>query len=326
MSEYQPPARCANCGTELSRALLACPMCHTLVYRERLAQIAKEADTAVAEGDADRAATLWRQALPLLPPNSSQHEAVAKRIEELMATAPRRRSQKKSGWKTGGVSAVVIGLLAKGKLLLAGLLKLPTLLSMLAFVAVYLRIWGWKFALAFVIGIYIHEIGHVAALRARGLPASAPMFIPGLGAFVRLQSHPATPREDSYIGLAGPIWGVGASLVAVAIFAVTGNDFWAAVAQVNAVINIFNLTPVWQLDGSRGFASQSTRQRWMLIALIAAVGALTRQRMLILVGAVAIWRAFDKTAPRVEDWSGFTRYAVLVVVLSALTLLPVIAQ
>jgi Zn-dependent protease len=149
------------------------------------------------------------------------------------------------------------------------------------------------------------------------------MFIPGFGAFVRLHEHPSTPREDSYIGLAGPIWGLAASLAAAALFAITHNGFWAAAAHTNAVINLFNLTPVWQLDGSRGFASQSTRQRWMLIGIIAATCAVSRELMLVLVGGVALWRAFEKKAPRFDDWSGFARYTVLVIALAALTRIPV---
>ena len=52
---------------------------------------------------------------------------------------------------------------------------------------VYWQLWGWKFALGFVLALYVHEMGHVAALRRYGVRASAPMFIPLLGAFVRLE-------------------------------------------------------------------------------------------------------------------------------------------
>jgi len=325
MSDLTPrTTRCAACGTELSSALLVCPSCHALVHRDELQWLASQADSLLAAGDTKAAAGRWREALALLPPRSAQHEAVAKRVEEL--TLKLQSEQSSSRWKAGGVTALLVGALTKGKLLLAGLLKLPTLLSMLAFAGVYWSIWGWKFAVAIVVGIYIHEMGHVAALHARGLPASAPMFLPGFGAFVRLHSKPATPREDSYIGLAGPIWGLGAALVAAALFAFTRNEFWGAAAHTTAVINLFNLTPVWSLDGSRGFASQSSRQRWLILGLLAATFAITREGMLVIVAIAAIWRAFQKNAPKLEDWAGFTRFAVLVIALAALTKIPISVQ
>ncbi|MCU1228103.1 MAG: peptidase [Acidobacteria bacterium] len=314
--------RCTACGTELSGSLLACPVCHTLVHRDRLSAIAAEADAEATRGDKARAALLWREALTLLPEHSKQHDAVARRVEEL-TLASGAQSKDASRWKTGGIGALIIGALTKGKLLIAGLLKLPTLISMLAFAGVYWSIWGWQFAIAIVIAIYIHEIGHVAALRARGLPASAPMFIPGVGAFVRLQGPVSTPREDSYIGLSGPIWGLGASLAALALFYFTHNAFWVALASTNAVINMFNLMPVWQLDGSRGIRSLSIRQRWLLLAVIAVTGVMSRQPMLVLVGLVALWRAFEKNAPRLEDWPAFARYSVLVIALAAISIMPV---
>src|SRR5207302_3963478 len=94
-------------------------------------------------------------------------------------------------------------LLTKGKLLLLGLTKATTFFSMLLSLGVYWAAWGWKFALGLVLSIYIHEMGHVFALRRLGFKASAPMFIPGLGALIRLRQHPANPREDAEIGLAG---------------------------------------------------------------------------------------------------------------------------
>ncbi len=68
-------------------------------------------------------------------------------------------------------------------------------------------------------------MGHVAALHRYGIPASAPTFIPGLGALVRLKQHPASPKEDARVGLAGPIWGLAAAAFALLLFVWTGNFF-----------------------------------------------------------------------------------------------------
>ena len=124
---------------------------------------------------------------------------------------------------------------------------------------VYWTIWGWKFALGFVLSIYIHEMGHVAAMKRYGLPATAPMFIPGLR---RVHPHEAAPGDGAArrraIGLAGPIWGFGA---AAALLPDLPRDRAARSGRrsthVGAMINLFNLMPIWQLDG--GHALQGAR-------------------------------------------------------------------
>ena len=79
---------------------------------------------------------------------------------------------------------------------------------------VYWTAWGWQFALGIILSIYVHEMGHVFALHRYGFKAAAPMFVPGVGALVRLQQPVTNTREDADIGLAGPIYGLGAALFA----------------------------------------------------------------------------------------------------------------
>ena len=99
---------------------------------------------------------------------------------------------------------------------------------------------------------------------------------------IRLQQHPVNPVENSRIGLAGPIWGLGAALAALAVYLVSGWPSWLAIARVGAWINLFNLTPIWQLDGGRGFSSMSRHQRRLALAVIAAAWFLTAENLLLL--------------------------------------------
>lgn len=307
---------CGGCGNTVPERLTICPSCHGLVHRARLESIAREAEQAAAIRDFEREGRLWRDALPLLPNGTQQYDAVVARIENANANA---KHSPLGGKRTGVIAstgAAILAILTKGKLLLLGLTKLTTVISMLAFLGVYWKAWGFKFALAIIVSIYIHEIGHVAALKARGLNASAPMFIPGLGAFVGMKDAPSTPSEDARIGLAGPLWGLGTVVVAMAVFLVTHHPFWRAVGHTAAVINLFNLTPVWQLDGSRGFAALTRQQRWMVLGTIAIAGAVTREGMLLLVGLVALWRAFEKQLPPRPDWGALGYYTLLIASLS----------
>jgi Zn-dependent protease len=170
--------------------------------------------------------------------------------------------------------------------------------------------------------LYIHEMGHVAALRRFGIRASLPMFLPGIGAVVRLQQHPASPSEDARVGLAGPLWGMGAAIAAWLGFLGGGWPLLAAVARWGAWVNLFNLLPLWQLDGGRAFRALA---RWQRIAAAVAIGALwlwTREGLLILLGIAAVLRAFGE-APAEGDRKAALQYLVLLIVLSAMCLIEV---
>ncbi|MDP9112123.1 MAG: site-2 protease family protein [Acidobacteriota bacterium] len=207
-------------------------------------------------------------------------------------------------------------ILTKGKLVLLGLTKLNTLLSMLVSIGFYWALYGWKFGLGFVLSIYVHEMGHVMALARYGIPASAPMFIPGFGAFVRLKAYPASAGEDARVGLAGPLWGLGAALACMGIGVVTDSGLFTALARVGAWINVFNLIPVWQLDGSRGFRALTRHHRIFIAGLAGLLWLWTSETMLILVALAAVWRCFTKDAAEQPDNVVFFQFAGLLGALS----------
>lgn len=293
---------CATCGTEIPPHALACPACAALIHAETLKQIAARAEEAAGAGELEHARNEWEKALRFLPPDSRQHTVIRDRIAELTrrieAAAPKRArpAAAKPGWRRALGSALAVGALLLGKLkfLLLGLTKLSTFASMFAFFGVYWGLYGWPLALGFVVTIYIHEMGHVAMLRRLGIEASAPMFIPGVGALVRLKQHVDDPIADAKIGLAGPVWGLGAGLAALAVHTATKVPVWLAIAQITGFMNLFNLIPVWQLDGARGFHALNRWERWTVIVAVASVFLLTHQRLLVLVGAVGGWRAVQR--------------------------------
>ena len=221
-------------------------------------------------------------------------------------------------WKFWGF---ILLALTKGKLLLLGLTKLSTLGSMLLSIGLYWSIYGWKFALGFVLSIYVHEMGHVSALAYYGIPATAPMFIPFFGAVVRLKAYPANPSQDARVGLAGPLWGLGAALVAMGMYLVTGSMLWAAIAQTGAWINLFNLIPIWQLDGGRGFRALTRTQRGMALGAALTMWVVTQETMLLLIALGAGYRLFSRDYPAEGDNIALTQYVGLIVLLSMLVLM-----
>ena len=287
---------CARCGTELSAFALACPACSALVHRQRLEELAQRAEAAAASNDISAARALWQEARALLPPQSEQHAMIGERLEALPFDQPSPQpthTASGSWWARAGGAAVVIGALLIGKLkfLLLGLTKLSTLLSMFGFIGVYWSIHGWPLAIGIAVSIYIHEMGHVAMLRRLGIQAGAPLFIPGVGALVMLKEHVTDPIVDARIGLAGPVWGCAAAIAALIVYGVTGAPIWLAIAELTAFLNLFNLIPVWQLDGARGFHALSQPQRVLVVATVALALWLTGVGVLWLVGAVALYRA-----------------------------------
>jgi Zn-dependent protease len=224
----------------------------------------------------------------------------------------------RSWWTGGALSGFGLLLLTKGKLLLLGLTKSTTLLSMIPALGVYWLAYGWRFAAGLIASIYIHEMGHVFALSRFGIAASAPMFLPGIGAVIRSRAQLTTPREEARVGLAGPIWGLGAAVVAFAIYALTGAPIWAAIGHFGAWVNLFNLLPVWQLDGAHAFKALNRQERWLMTLTIVAMLFVTHEGLLALLAAFAGWQALRGDEFPDGDRPIAAQYAGLIIVLSAM--------
>jgi Zn-dependent protease len=329
---------CPQCGAEIPPNSLACPSCRGLVYAAELKTLAANAEAATAAGNFSGALVHWRRALELLPRGSAQFLAINAKVNDLVqrldsptaAEVPKKPAWANRGGIIGALGLILwkfkfilVFVLTKAKLLLLGLTKASTFFSMLLSLGVYWNIFGWKLALGLIISIYIHEMGHVYQLSRYGIKATAPMFIPGLGAVIRQKQYPASPHEDARVGLAGPVWGLFAAGAAYVIHLVTGYEIYAAIAQWGAIINLFNLLPVWQLDGSHAFRALSKFERGGIAGIAAAMAMITGEGWLIIIAIVAGFRAFGKEAPDKRNLPIFAEFAFLVITLSLLTKIPV---
>jgi Zn-dependent protease len=206
-----------------------------------------------------------------------------------------------SFWKRFGGIAVGAGLIlakfgTKLKVLLVALPKVKlfsTSASMLVSIAAYQLIFGWPFAVGFVLLLLLHELGHVIQLRREGIKASAPMFIPFLGAVIAAKSMGKDAAAEARVGLAGPILGSIATLIPLGIWLATGDDFWRALAYIGFFLNLFNLLPVVPLDGGRAMAALSP---WVWFAGFAGLVVLTVffpnpiLLLVLLFGGMESWR------------------------------------
>ena len=198
---------------------------------------------------------------------------------------------KPPAWKRAGGLILGAGLLIlkfgaklKGLLLILPKLKLfTTSASMLVSIGAYSLIWGWSFALGFVLLLLVHEMGHVFQLRREGIKASAPMFIPFLGALVAMKELPKDAAAEARVGLAGPVLGSIGALVPLGLYALTGNELFQALAFVGFFLNLFNLLPVLPLDGGRAMAALSPALWLVGFALLIAVTLLYPNPIMLLV-------------------------------------------
>ncbi len=118
--------------------------------------------------------------------------------------------------------------------------------------------WTWSMAIGVVFLIFIHEMGHVIAAKWLGVPVSAPMFIPFLGAAIVMKQNPRDAWTEALVGYGGPLAGCLGSWVTWAL-AVYGDMPWLMpVASLSFIINLFNMIPIPPLDGGRICAAVSS--------------------------------------------------------------------
>src|SRR6266576_924983 len=192
-----------------------------------------------------------------IPPQSPYHYSPAPRSNG--ATA---------GWLTG-LGAAIIAFLKYGGLLLLKIPALGTVVSVLISFAGYAWIRGPWFAAALIAMIFVHEMGHVLEIRRQGMEATAPIFIPFMGAAIFQRSHPTDALKQAQIGIAGPIAGTIGATAAFALYGSTHSPVLLLAALIGFYINLFNLIPIWQLDGAWILAPVS---KWFQVAGYAIIG------------------------------------------------------
>jgi Zn-dependent protease len=213
---------------------------------------------------------------------------------------PPARRQSAFRRRIGAILAALAAFAAKFKAILLLLPKIKlvaTAGSMFVSIAAYTILWPWQFAVGFVLLLLVHEMGHVIQLRHEGLEASAPMFIPFMGAVVWGRSLGDNALAEARVGLAGPVLGSIGAAACVALWHATGDDLFRALAYFGFLINLFNLLPVVPLDGGRAMAAMAPWM-WFLgfAALIPLVFVFTNPILFIilLLAGMETWNRWQR--------------------------------
>jgi len=164
--------------------------------------------------------------------------------------------------------------------------------TMLVSTAAYAWIWGWRFAVGLVLLLLVHELGHVLELRRQGVPASAPLFIPFMGAVVGMKQLPHDAWREARVALAGPVLG---SLGAASVWAAgeaLDSELLVALAFTGFLLNLFNLLPIVPLDGGRAVAALHPAFWGVGLAGLLALAVLAPNPILIAIlvlGGLELW-------------------------------------
>jgi Zn-dependent protease len=286
---------CQRCSRELAPGALVCDHCHALVHSEELERLAAEAKAFEAKGELWQARQRWLAALPLLPPTSKQADWIKQHAQALNVAAEaegQAGSSDNKGAQRQGPSDPIAGFGGKDRAPVTARFKWTSILSFLAFVALYSAASGTKFGVGFAVLILLHEMGHFIDIKRRGLPADMPVFLPGLGAYVRWQAMGVSLETRAAVSLAGPLAGFFASVACALIWWQTGNPLWAGLARVGAILNLLNLIPVWVLDGGQAVLALSKTERIALLIVCVALALALGQNMFFLVALGFGYQAF----------------------------------
>ena len=195
--------------------------------------------------------------------------------------------------------AAVFFLIWKLKFIFAAIFKFKLFTvagSMLISIGAYALLWGWQFAVGFVLLLLVHELGHVAEAKRQGLPVSAPMFIPFLGALITLKQLPDNAWNEAKVAIAGPIVGGLGTAVVWGVGEYLDSDLLVALAFTGFFLNLFNLAPISPLDGGRIVAAIHPALWVVGLLLLVGLAIIAPNPILILIlvlGGLESWRRWQ---------------------------------
>ena len=213
--------------------------------------------------------------------------------------------------KLGAVGAALVALIAKFKavlLLLPKIKLLSTAGTALVSVAAYSLFWGWQFAVGFVVLMFIHEMGHVVALRRHGIKASAPMFVPFMGAVIWARSLGDDALTEARVGLAGPYFGAAAAAVVAIVGLATHSGLLEALGYIGFLLNLFNLLPVVPLDGGRAMAAMAPWMWFVGFGALVTLEFITPNPILLIICLVAAYDLYHRWQKRRSPTAAQTAY------------------
>lgn len=155
--------------------------------------------------------------------------------------------------------------------------RMVTLMVMLIVTLLsFAYIFTWELAVMLLVIICVHEAGHIWAMRRLGVGKGEIYFIPipFIGA-ITITDKLGGDFERSYVSIMGPVWGLFLGLLAVFVYCISKNPIWGAFARLSCLINLYNLMPIYPLDGGRimrCIKSPSVIAGFLVVGVLAVMG------------------------------------------------------
>jgi len=184
--------------------------------------------------------------------------------------------------------AIIFLVLSKLKFILV-LFKLgkfaSTIGSMLFMIVIYAQLYGWAFGIGFVVLLLVHEMGHYLTAKSIKIDVSLPIFIPFVGAAIRIKEEPKDATTEAILAIGGPLVGSIGALICLLLGFLLKQDVLIALAYTGFMLNLFNLIPLHPMDGGR-IVSAISPKLWFIgipIGLIALFKAFNPIIVLLLI-------------------------------------------
>lgn len=160
--------------------------------------------------------------------------------------------------------------------------------TMLLSVFAYAFVFGWWYAVGFVVLLFIHEMGHFLAAKKRGLNVGLPTFIPFVGAWIQLKEQPMDAETEAFVGIAGPMLGSAAAFLCYMLARETGSALLMALAYAGFFLNLFNLIPLSPLDGGRIVSVISPKIWFLGVPILVGLFFWIPSPLLVLIAILAL--------------------------------------
>jgi Zn-dependent protease len=151
--------------------------------------------------------------------------------------------------------------------------------GIVASIGLYAYLFTWQMGVAIVAFLAIHEYGHLWAMQRTGMRVRGMYFIPGFGAVAITEDKFGNARNEAFIALLGPLFGLLFFVFPAAMFYLqTNNPMWAAIAGFTGFVNMVNLLPVLPLDGGhvlKALAYSENKMTSFFVTVLVSVAAVT---------------------------------------------------
>lgn len=213
-------------------------------------------------------------------------------------------NKKKGIWGAIGAVALLAATKLKWLLVILKFAKISTIISLVISLGAYGLAYGWSFAFSIIYLMLVHEFGHYIACKIKGIPVKPTLFIPFVGAAVRMSKMPTSAQDNAFIAYMGPVFGLLSIIPAVILYALTESPLWLVVISIGSLLNLFNLIPFGGLDGGKIVAGINTKLWFVGLILIISFVIYTHSILatfIAILGVIHLWYFHKKNKTLAQD-------------------------